>query len=185
MVRDHIGGHHCGRAGSKTGVRTALIYDEYMAAYIEDLHTVYNGARVQDAVAVKVWPLTRGVGNLHTAPRQSSCFQAGLFLRPAGFLTIAAGAAENQPGNRFSPTPPGRFLHAPGRHLLRSLHKGSICSASRNHLGGSISDLVRSSSEASARGEPFKILKYTMGDKKRVLAKIKKCFTNLLVQISF
>jgi hypothetical protein len=42
-------------------------------------------------------------------PRESSCFKAGLVFRPAGFFTIAAGAAENPPGNCFSPTLWGGF----------------------------------------------------------------------------
>jgi hypothetical protein len=42
-------------------------------------------------------------------PRQYSCFQAGLVLRPAGFFTITAGAAENPLGNCSSPAPRGGF----------------------------------------------------------------------------
>jgi hypothetical protein len=45
----------------------------------------------------------------HHPPRRSSCFQVGLVLRPTGFFTIAAGAAKNLCGNRFSPTPQGVF----------------------------------------------------------------------------
>jgi hypothetical protein len=37
---------------------------------------------------------------------------------------------------------------------LHGNHKGGICSASGNRLRGSTSDLIRSSSEASAWGEP-------------------------------
>ncbi len=44
--------------------------------------------------------------------RRSSCFQAGLIFRTAGFFTKAAGAAENLPRNHFSPTPQGGF-HTP------------------------------------------------------------------------
>ncbi len=46
----------------------------------------------------------------------------------------------------------GEVLHAPGRQLLRSLHKGGTRSASISRLWGSTSDLVHSSSEASAHG---------------------------------
>jgi hypothetical protein len=75
--------------GSETAVRTALIYYiiiyiRYinniiyiiiycvfyvyiaLAAYIQGLYTVYNGAGVQGAVAVLVLPQTRGVGSLHS-----------------------------------------------------------------------------------------------------------------------
>jgi hypothetical protein len=38
-------------------------------------------------------------------PRRSSCFQAGLILRPASFFPIAARAAENPPRNHFYPIP--------------------------------------------------------------------------------
>jgi hypothetical protein len=42
-------------------------------------------------------------------PWWSSCFQAGLVFRPAGFLITAVGAAKNPPRNGFSPTPQGGF----------------------------------------------------------------------------
>jgi hypothetical protein len=84
-------------------------------------------------------------------PRQSSCHQAGLIRRPTGIFTITAGAAENLPQELFFSYPTGSFLHAPGWQLLRSLHKSS--NASGNRLRGSISYLVHSSPETSARGE--------------------------------
>jgi hypothetical protein len=84
-------------------------------------------------------------------PMRSSCSQAGLVFRPAGLFTIAARAAENPPRNSFF-LPRRKIFTRPGPALLRSLHKGGTCSASGNHLRGSTSDLVRSSSEASVRG---------------------------------
>jgi hypothetical protein len=48
--------------------------------------------------------------------------------------------------------PAGRFLHAPGSQLLRSLHKSGLSIATGNYLRGSTSDLVRSSPKAIARG---------------------------------
>jgi hypothetical protein len=78
-------------------------------------------------------------------PRQSSCHQAGLVLRPTGNFTITAGAAKNSPQELFFSYPTGSFLHAPGWQLLCSLHKSGICNANGNRLRGSISDLVHSS----------------------------------------
>jgi hypothetical protein len=48
-------------------------------------------------------------GATATPPPPSNCFQAGLVFRPTGFFTIPAGAADNSPRNRFSPTPEGGF----------------------------------------------------------------------------
>ncbi len=59
----------------------------------------------------------------------------------------SSGESTREP---FFSYPAGRFLHALGQQLLRSLHRGGTCSASRNRLQGSTSDLIRSSSEASA-----------------------------------
>jgi hypothetical protein len=84
-------------------------------------------------------------------PRRSSCSQASLILGPTGFFTIAARAAKNLPRTVFL-LPRGKFLHAPGRQLLRNLHKGGTYSASGNRLRGSTSGLVHSSAKASARG---------------------------------
>jgi hypothetical protein len=41
--------YYCGRAGSETAVRTALVYYciLYIAAYIQGLYTVYSGAGVK------------------------------------------------------------------------------------------------------------------------------------------
>ncbi len=41
--------------------------EQYIAAYIQGLYTVYNGAGVQGCVAVLVWPLTRGVGSFYSS----------------------------------------------------------------------------------------------------------------------
>jgi hypothetical protein len=72
-------------------------------------------------------------------------------------LLVSSPLQQEQPRIRLGTVfllPAGRFLHAPGQQLLRSLNKGGICSASRNHLQGSTSDIVHSSPEASAPGEP-------------------------------
>jgi hypothetical protein len=50
------------------------------------------------------------------------------------------------------PLPRGEVFECPGPQLIRSLHKGGTHSASGNRLQGLTSDLVHSSSEASAQG---------------------------------
>jgi hypothetical protein len=68
------------------------------------------------------------------------------------FLHHRSKSSQESTREPFFSYPAGTFLHAPGRQLLRSLHKGGTCSASRNRLCGSTSDFVHSSSEASAQG---------------------------------
>jgi hypothetical protein len=45
----------------------------------------------------------------HRLPRRSSCLQAGLVFRPAGFFTFSSGAARRRSRNHFSPTLRGGF----------------------------------------------------------------------------
>jgi hypothetical protein len=86
--------------------------------------------------------------------RQSSCSKAGLIFRPTGLFTIEAGAAENPPRNCFSSTPREGFC-MPRAGSSFAASTGGTRSTSGNCLQGWTFDLVRSSSEASAGGEPF------------------------------
>jgi hypothetical protein len=98
---------------------------------------------------------------LHTAPVTHSLF------RPCYvFITNLQCTAEGRrwpfsPGrtargdHRLEPPQDASSVHGHERHawqLLRSLHKDGTRSASGNCLRGSTSDLVRSSSQANARG---------------------------------
>ncbi len=62
------------------------------------------------------------------------------------FLHHSSRISRESAGEPFFSYPAGRFLHAPGWQVHRSLHKGSPRSARGNHLRGSTSDLIRSSS---------------------------------------
>jgi hypothetical protein len=86
-----------------------------------------------------------GIGHRSKSP------WTGLVLRPAG-LHHHSRSSQEFAWELFFPYPAGRFLHAPGRQLLRSLHKSGLSIATGNYLRGSTSDLVRSSPEAIARG---------------------------------
>jgi hypothetical protein len=77
---------------------------------------------------------------------------SGSHFQTRWFLHHRSRSSRESAGEPFFSYPAGRFLHAPGRQLFRSLHKGGTRSTSGNRLQGLTSDLIRSSSKASAQG---------------------------------
>ncbi len=62
LISINFGGHHCGRADSKTAVRTALIYYCIctVVVYTQGQYTVYNSAGVQSTVVMLGLAMNQG-----------------------------------------------------------------------------------------------------------------------------